>query len=309
MNKISFLVNIILVIIVVMLLLSPKGSLNPKTTAQKGLEELSSKYSYLATRVLVDFEKDLLVNFMSLRKQLKTETDEYKGSFSVYFEYLPTGISIGINDRTEFYGASLAKVPVAMAFLKYARRVNLDLDQKVRIEKGDINRTFGDLWQKGEGAEITFTEALGLALIKSDNTAAEILVRRVPREDLLYIYENLDVDYNINEGQVIITTKGYSSILKALYFSSVLDKDDSQYLLDLLTRSDFKDKLRFPIPKEIVIANKAGVFYKDLHQDCGIVYVPRRPYILCMASLSSEAEATKRMIIVSEMVYKYVSSF
>lgn len=275
--------------------------------SETDLETKTTKYPYLASRVVSDFERDLIINFIPLRKELKKVTTEYGQSFSVYFEYLPTGVSIGINDKIEFYGASLVKVPLAMVFLDHYQKNGLNLDEVVKISKEEINPGFGNLWRKGEGAEISLREALKLALTESDNTAAQILLSRVSKDEYIGVYENLDIEFNIDQDQVILTTKGYASILKALYFSSFLNKDDSQYILELMTSSDFMDRLRAPIPKEITIANKAGVFFNDLHQDCGIVYLPRRPYILCMASQSSEEEATQRMQKVSGLVYRYIS--
>ncbi|MBI2020027.1 serine hydrolase [Candidatus Daviesbacteria bacterium] len=294
-------------ILVVLVVLNIKLFFDFNSKASATGDTLVKKYPYLASRVLTSFDRDLLVNFIPLRKQLREATKDYQETFALYFEYLPTGISIGINDRTEFYGASLIKVPIAMAFLNFARRANLNIDQTVKISKMEINQDFGNLWKRGEGAEISLREALKLALTESDNTAALILFFRVPEEDYKYIYENLDIEYIEDNNQVIITTKGYASILKALYFSSILHKEDSQYILELLTFSDYIDRIRAPIPKEITVANKSGIFSKDLHQDCGIVYLPRRPYLLCMASLSSEEEAARRIQEVSRMVYQYIS--
>lgn len=303
-----FLIVIIILVIAVLKLsydLNAKASQN-STSADSNVS--AKKYPYLASRIMTNFEKDLLINFIPLRKELKTVTKDYGQSFSVYFEYLPTGISIGINDRTEFYGASLIKVPLAMAFLNSYHKRGLSLEEKVVIRKEEINKGFGDLWKKGEGAEIKLIDALKLALTESDNTAAEILVSRVPKEDYDDVYQNLDIEINEDDGQVILTTKGYSSILKALYFASALNKDDSEYILDLLTQNKFRNKLLAPIPEEIPVAHKDGVYFGNLYQDCGIVYVPRRPYILCMASQSKENEAVQRMKEISEIVYKYISS-
>lgn len=313
MKKINIIIFFILLALVLLNIKLITDSL--QTSNQQGssdLDSLQKKYPFVATRVLVDDTKDRLINFIPLRKALRDEVVGYEDNFSIYFEYLPTGVSIGINERTEFDSASLIKVPVAMAFLNAYRKAGLDINEKVRITKDELDDKFGDLWKRGEGAEISLKEALSLLLTESDNTAYKILNNRLTLRDHLEVYEKLDIEIGVdNNRQVILTTKGYSSILKALYFSSLLEKEDSEYILELLTQSIHKDKLPAPIPKEIPIAHKIGVYTDEtnaLYQDCGIVYVPRRPYILCMASLSTDAEATARMNKISEIVYRYVTT-
>jgi hypothetical protein len=51
-----------------------------------------------------------------------------------------------------------------------------------------------------------------------------------------------------------------------------------------------------------VLADKTPVY-----NDCGIVYVPKRPYILCMMVAADEDTARNEMIAYSKMTYSYVS--
>lgn len=299
---------ILVTLLILLIIVSIKLFFDFKNQSEEtDFKSLVARYPYLARRILIENPNDVLVSFVDLRKQLKEYIAPFGDSFTFYFEYLPTGVSIGVNEKTEFYGASLVKVPLAMAFLNFYRSQGLDLNEKVKIKKEEINRGFGDLWKSGEGTEISLKDALALALTESDNTAAEILRNRVPLQYLSDVYDNLDLDMNADQDQVILTTKGYSSILKALYFSSILNKEDSQYILKLLTASKFTDKLAAPIPKEIPVAHKAGVYFDSVYQDCGIVYVPERPYLLCMASQSKEQETNERMKKLSEIIYQYIT--
>lgn len=268
---------------------------------------LVSKYPYLSKRILQEEQNDILINFLALRRQLREMVAPYQDSFAFYFEYLPTGTSLGINEKIEFSAASLIKVPVVMAYFHYKERTGLDNDHVVKIQEDQIDSGFGDLWKKGAGAEISLEETVRLSLIESDNTAALVLAGNVPQEDFDEVYEGLDIDLRIENEETIITAKQYSSILKALYFSSVLSKDSSQKILELLTNSHLNDKLKAGVPKEIPVANKFGVLGDELFQDCGIVYVPQRPYILCMVSRSNAEIARERMKDISSSIYRFVS--
>lgn len=45
-----------------------------------------------------------------------------------------------------------------------------------------------------------------------------------------------------------------------------------------------------------------------VHSDCGIVYLPKRPYILCvMVGSGDKKVASKYMHEISELVYTFVS--
>jgi hypothetical protein len=42
--------------------------------------------------------------------------------------------------------------------------------------------------------------------------------------------------------------------------------------------------------------------------DCGIVYIPSRPYILCLFVEDEESVANYQMMTISKMIYDYVST-
>jgi beta-lactamase class A len=264
------------------------------------------KYSLLSPRVLQEYQNDTLINFLSLRNDLRKQTDPYGDSFGLYFEYLPTGSSIGINSQRSFYAASLIKVPIVMAFYHFKERTHFDDTKQVVISHDMVDKEFGDLWQK-EGQKISFREAVTLSLTHSDNTASKVIRSILPEQDFTDVYTGLDIEYDLMENQAVLTAKEYSSILKALYFSSVLTKDDSQEILTLLSKSIFKDKLPAGISEDIVVAHKIGVLPGELYSDCGIIFIPRRPYILCMISGSDEDTARTRMKLASKKIFDYVS--
>ncbi len=275
--------------------------------------ELQKKYPLLAKRIFNENFNDILLNFLELRSDLRAATKPWGDNFSLYFEYLPTGTSININGTKEFYQASLFKLPVTMAYYHQLERLKEREDKTVEIREIDIDKEFGDLWKKGVGYRLKMSEAIRLALTESDNTAIKLVVPRITEDDFNAVYEALDIDLHADGSGSVITTKGYSSILKALYFSSVLEEEDSQHILDLLTKTKFVDKLPAGVPHDVLVAHKIGVFNKEegdgeAFMDCGIVYVPNRPYSLCMYSQSDEQTARERMKKISRIVYDYVSA-
>lgn len=278
--------------------------------AYQNTRDDTKRYPLLSPRIFAERQNDILINFLPLRKTIRELTAPYGTTFGLYFEYLPSGTSVGINEKEGYYAASLIKVPVVMAYYRQIEETGLSFGNNlIQLEERDIDRDFGTLWQRGVGATLTYDEAVRLSLIESDNTAALALANRVQQEHFDAVYEGLDIDFTKVENRVIISSKQYASILRALYLSSVLSKVSSNAILIMLTQTKWNDKLPAGVPQDITVAHKFGIFEeKGVYQDCGIVFVPKRPYVLCMMSQSSEEEARTRIVAVSKMIYEYVSN-
>lgn len=285
---------------------------NGRITESNDFSSQEKQYPLLSKRILQEFPQDILVSFLDLREELRKETNKYDDNFGLYFEYLPTGTSININGTLEFHAASLFKIPVVMAYYRSLERLNKEDDQNISLTKDMLDNQFGDLWKKGAGYKLRASQAVNLAITESDNTAARSLVPLINKGDFESVYQGLDIDLQSDSGGALLSAKSYSSILKALYFSSVLEKKNSQHILDLLTRTKFPDKLAAGVPSNVQVAHKIGSYNDDegneAFTDCGIVYIPRRPYVLCMLSISDEQVARERMQSVSTIIYDYVSS-
>lgn len=289
---------------------------NPIIASRAEFDAAQIKYPFLAKRILQEYPQDILINFYPLREELRATTDPWGTDFGMYFEYLPTGTSIGINANNQFYAASLFKVPVVMAYYHGRERMHTKEDPVLTIREEDLDSEFGNLWKKGSGTKIKASEAVRLSLEESDNTAIKALLPLIMEEDFKAVYHALDIDLHTGQDGALVSARTYSSILKALHFSSVLNKDDSNEILDMLTHTKFPDKLKAGVPNDIMVAHKIGNFKvqnKEIKavegfRDCGIVYVPKRSYILCMFSVGDEQAARDRMKLVSEKVYEYVST-
>lgn len=273
------------------------------------VDKLAARYPYLSRQSLTDNETDLLIHFVELRKTLRTTVAPWGTTFAFYFEYLPTGISIGVNEKTEFTLASLLKVPYAIAYYAQLEQSGLNIQQMATIQQSDIDNRFGALWQRGAGAQLSFDELIRIMLVESDDTAVNVLSRYIDPSVYRSVYDGLDIELPDGELRPTqLTAKSYSSILKALYFSSIINKEHSEYILSLLTQTAFNDKLVAGVPAGIPVAHKIGVIDTQLYHDCGIVYEPQRPYLLCMLSQSDEPTAQNRMKTVSSQVYSFIHS-
>lgn len=270
---------------------------------------LQERYPLLSKRILADNPNDILINFVPLRKQLATEFDKITGQKSFYFEYLPDGTSIRNGSDNQLIAASLIKVPLCMNLYKAAELGRIQLDQEVSVTSGELDNAYGDLYQRGAGTTLTLRQAAQLALEQSDNTATHVIFDHI--SGLLNADEEslarLDVDQNTQAGQAIINAKSYASVLKSLYFSSYLQKQDSQELLSYLTKSMATNRLAKHLPNSVPVAHKIGVYNATwAESDCGIVYAPKRPYVICVMVELPETQADAFIAGISKEVYDFV---
>lgn len=272
-----------------------------------------TQFPYLSMRIFVQSQNDIIINFVDLRSKLRNYIEGLPDKVGMYFEYLPSGVSIGINEKDEYVLASLLKVPLAISVYKAIEDGKLSPNHKYVMEERHMNREFGTLWKKGIGASFNYEELVKVMLTESDNTASNMLFESVPPDSVENVFESLDIPQSISENAPVVTAKNYSSILRSLYLSSILETKHSNKILEFLTQSVFNDQIVAGAGRGVKTAHKIGVYPGKnkndwIYTDCGIVYVPKRPYVLCLMTKNSKEKANNYMKTISSYVYDYVST-
>ena len=124
------------------------------------------------------------------------------------------------------------------------------------------------------------------------------------------MFNYLDIEITQNyDLTVSMSAKSYSSILKCLYFSCYLNKDHSEELLSYLTESAFNDRLVAGISDNIKVAHKIGVVSETNQSDCGIIYLNKRNYTLCiMLNGPDDGSLNPHFKALSKKTYDYLKS-
>lgn len=291
-----------------------------------GIDELQTvgkdDYPLLSRRLFTENPNNIVLNFTGLRTQLNDYVAKAPAKTGVYFEYLPTGNSIGVNEKEVFFTASLIKLPVVMRTYYLINEGKIAKNQVIKLTASYLDKGFGDLWMRGEGAELTVKELTDAVLLHSDNTAYRALLDLIDdfnsdsgdKRSLLDVYNYLDIANDDAGGNAGITPKNFASILRSLYLSAYLPYGYSNHILEHLTESEFDDWLPEPIPSDVKVAHKFGLYNAEPHQyavhsDCGIIYQPKRPYMLCvMVNTFDETVARTIIRAISKMSYDYVST-
>lgn len=303
-----------LLVVAVLLVGVVFGWLGANVSSLDSTSQLQRRYNLLSKRILIENPNDIIIDFQGLKKDLQQYIDQNVGqdNVSLYFEYLPTGSSVGINEDKEIIGASLLKLPVVMKTYKLSEQGRIDLDQEVKLEKEWLNQDYGELYKKGTGYALTTRDAVRYALEQSDNTAVLLLVDSLNSSNNSGFSSVLDfVDVNFDttvDERVLIGSQSYSSILKCLYFSCYLDKDDSQEILGYLANSEANHRLQKYIPPNVQVAHKIGAFGDEAQSDCGITYLEKRNYLLCVMVLGEDTNASEHIAELSRITYDRLAS-
>lgn len=239
---------------------------------------------------------------------------------AVYYRDLNTGRWFGINQDETFVPASLFKVPLMITYLKMAEKDN-GLLSKVIVDNltddQNKNETIKPLKSAISGRTYTVDQLLHYMIEGSDNNATVILFKYVDKEVLKQVFSDLDIAVPNTINSDFISVHNYSFLFRVLYNASYLSHDMSEKGLEMLSKIDFEDGLRKNIPINITVADKFGEYYliggnvvneHQLH-DCGIVYHPKHPYILCIMTKGNSLDTLEKTIQgISRVVYSSVNS-
>lgn len=237
---------------------------------------------------------------------------------AIYFRELNDGLWFSIGDQERFTPASMRKVPMMIAVLKQAERDPALLSRRIAAHlKQDHNayQTIKPSRALEPGRAYTVAELIDRMIAYSDNNAFMLLSGIVDQRELLRVYEQLSLpNPSLPSDDPSLAVQTYASFFRILYNATYLHRDFSDLALELLSRSEFRAGIVEGVPPGTGVAHKFGEHVdvatgeKQLH-DCGIVFYPRHPYLLCIMSRGASFEQLDDTIAaVSRIAYAEVDS-
>lgn len=238
---------------------------------------------------------------------------------AVYFRDLKNGPVFGVNETIDFAPASLLKLPLALVYLTQAERDPKILEEQLRGEKPDWSFTenFHPTETINPTEPHTVDDLLRHMLSYSDNNSYGVLQKNIYDTGQKGVMNQTFLELGfIDPTSVydeVISVRQYASIFRVLYNASYLSDDLSEKVLAWLVQADFTQGLVSGVPEGVKIAHKFGERTspdgeKQLH-DCGIVYYPKNPYLLCVMTHGQDFTEIKAVIShISEEVYQEVNS-
>jgi beta-lactamase class A len=280
---------------------SQKGFTNPLLDCELGSTYLSQN----TTRPFQD----------RIEKEIKTLTSGSGVTYiSYYFRDLNNGAWFGFNPDEKFIPASLSKVPLLITALHEEEERIGFLNTKVTYEGGTAASLQYILPANPIVAGKTYTvkELLEHAIIDSDNNAAVLVSELLGERSLNQMFDDVGIAGPDSKEGSVISNRDYSTFFRILFNTSYLSRPLSEGALSLLASAKFSGGLRAGVPDSIAVAHKFGeralADQKQFH-DCGIIYYPQKPYLLCIMTRGETypalIEAIKHL---STVTYQEVAS-
>lgn len=282
-----------------------------RTMQPNNLSLLDPTIAQMDRDLFLKLKKEYTASYVPLKESIAEIISQSDGKWGVYFEDLTFHSWTGINERDKFKPASLLKVTTVSAVLKEIEEGETSLDLKVALDNDDLNYAYGDLYKK-KGDLFTVAQLIEIALVHSDNTAIKALHKLMAEDRWAEARIAMGVPVvSIEESEkgTVLSPKEFSNVFRSLYFAGYLCRTSSNWVLSLLSNTEFTEGIPAGVPKNVKVSHKIGTWASEgsMH-DCGIVYA-NHPYLLCIMSEGTSVEEGTRVIKeISKTVYDYVSS-
>jgi beta-lactamase class A len=243
---------------------------------------------------------------------------------SIYYRDLISGQWLGIAEDEKYIPASLVKVPLLLAYYKYAEYnpeiLNKKLTYSSSVDADASQELIKPPTPLERGKEYSVSELLSRMIVYSGNNSHILLDQALDPELQKRVYSDLQIKFPELYGtgtESSFTAKSFATFFRILYNATYLNQEMSEKALELLSQTIFTEGLAAGVPEKITVAHKFGertvhvnetgeVLYRELH-DCGIVYHPKRPYMLCVMTKGKDFTALKQTIReISSQIYDAV---
>ena len=289
--------------------------------AMKKLEKHTGQFLFINPLLECESGEQYLSRGLKLFKGRVVELVDKKISegkaekIAVYFRDLNNGPFFQINRDEYFFPGSLLKIPILMGYLRQAEFNPLIFEKKIRFD----GASFGVVQhirppeELMPGGSYSVRELLYRMIAYSDNYSARMLVESDAFDLRIKIYSDLGIALpEENAGMFTMNIKDDASFFRVLFNASYLSKDMSNSALELMSQSAFRDGLVKGVPANVTVSHKFGERddgnVKQFH-DCGIIYYPNYPYLLCVMTKGKDFDDLISVIEdVSKLTYEEVDS-
>jgi len=210
-------------------------------------------------------------------------------SLGVFLMELESGEYLDYNGATAFSSASTIKVPILVAFLQDVDAGKIRLDETLTIQEEDYADGSGEMQFQALGTAYTALETAEMMITISDNTATNILVRRLGGADVLnqrfqsWGMSNTVIRSPLADlsGTNTTTPKELTELLAKVSQGELLSLRSRDRLMEIMQRTVADALLPAGTADDkAIIAHKTGTL-DNMIGDTGIIDTPNgRRYIL-----------------------------
>lgn len=275
---------------------------------------MEDRYKYIRPLAFVEFIKEDTL-LLSIKAQVIALIEQKKRegmvtSVSGYIRNLNRHQDVRINPSEVYFPGSLMKIPIMIAYLKAAEDNPGILNKQLPFVNNYVNLPTQNIKDKSItlGNSYTVKELLVYMIEYSDNNATAVLSEHIEFKDIQRVFADLQLPVpDASQPEYGISLKDYSRFFRVLFNATYLDREMSDYALELLSKCDFKDGMMKYLDKGTIVAHKFGERNSDgvqqLHE-IGIVYLKDKAYLLGVMTKGGDIPKQKEVISqISKLVF------
>ena len=127
-------------------------------------------------------EQDSVSQSGDLASRIEASLNSLNAKTSFYAKHLPSGREIAIRADEPMNALSVIKIPIMVLAYRDADAGTLELDERYQIQPEDMRRGSGLLQSFSPGIEPTYRDIITQMIITSDNTATDVVIKRLGLE-------------------------------------------------------------------------------------------------------------------------------
>jgi len=233
------------------------------------------------------------VLWMKLEKSILDVDRNLDGVMGVAIVDLTDGHKYQLHSNDVFPQASSIKICVLAELYRQAQQGKLKLTDLYTVNSADLVQDSDIMGGLTPGVtQITLRDLATMMVAVSDNSATNVLIDRVGMDNVNSflnaqgLHETklrrkmMDLKAASEGRENVSTPSEMTSLLQALYRGQILNKEMTDDFFKVL--STHKDSwIPRDLPDDLKIANKPGAL-EGVRNDSGVIFVEKRPYILCV---------------------------
>lgn len=229
------------------------------------------------------------------------------GDTGVYVKNLDTGEMFARGADVPVVAASVIKIPVMIEAFRAQAAGELCLDELHALDDAERMPSCGTLKAMHTGIEMTLLDLVKLMIIVSDNTATNILIRRLGIDRVNATLRELGCERTtlrrlLFDGEAArrglentITAREMGMLLEKLWRGEIVSPEASAAMMDILLDQRLNGKLPFFLhARHIPIAHKTGEDTGITH-DVGIIFA-EQPLVVCFVGEHVDVPAYERLM-------------
>ena len=245
-----------------------------------------------------------------LARNLDRHAAAFPGAAGLCVRDLTTGQSVAVHADEVFPAASSIKIHILAHLLERAEAGQLDLGRRVAIDDPVRVAGSGVLAYLDDTEELSVRDVAVLMIIVSDNTATNLCIDWATMDGVNAMVRNLgllqttlrrkmqDHPAALRGDENVSTPAELVRFLEILYRAEGVSPYVCAETLKILKKPK-RGYLAPGLPQDVVLANKPGGMDR-VRCDAGIVYLPRRPYAICVMTKYGPVDRTAQEGFIAE---------